>query len=78
MRLPNGYGSVYKLPGNRRKPWAVRIVASRSESPDGTPRFKYKVSLHNYFGADAQSDFSSDETKTGANTLCISEDFCEI
>ena len=24
MRLPNGYGSVYKLPGNRRKPWAVR------------------------------------------------------
>lgn len=42
MKLPNGYGSVYKLPGNRRKPWAVRIVASRSESPDGTPHFKYK------------------------------------
>lgn len=47
MKLPNGYGSVYKLPGNRRKPWAARIVASRSESPDGTspdgtPRFKYK------------------------------------
>lgn len=24
MKLPNGYGSVYKLPGKRRKPWAVR------------------------------------------------------
>ncbi len=24
MRLPNGYGSVYKLSGKRRKPWAAR------------------------------------------------------
>ena len=24
IRLPNGYGSVYKLSGNRRKPWIVR------------------------------------------------------
>ena len=24
MRLPNSYGSVYKLKGHRRKPWAVR------------------------------------------------------
>lgn len=24
MRLPNGYGSVHKLSGNRRKPWRVR------------------------------------------------------
>ena len=23
-RLPNGFGSVYKLSGNRRKPWAAR------------------------------------------------------
>ncbi len=26
MRLPNGYGSVYKLPGKRRKPWIARIT----------------------------------------------------
>lgn len=25
MKLPNGYGSVVKLKGKRRKPWAVRI-----------------------------------------------------
>jgi len=24
MRLPNGYGSVYRLPGNRRRPWIAR------------------------------------------------------
>ncbi len=24
MKLPNGYGSVYKLSGNRRKPWIAR------------------------------------------------------
>lgn len=27
MRLPNGYGNISKLPGNRRKPWRVRITA---------------------------------------------------
>lgn len=26
MRKPNGYGSVYKLSGKRRKPWCVRIT----------------------------------------------------
>lgn len=28
MRNPNGYGGVSKLPGNRRKPWRVRITTS--------------------------------------------------
>ena len=27
MRLPNSYGSVTKLSGNRRKPYMVRITA---------------------------------------------------
>lgn len=27
MKLPNGYGSVYKLSGKRRKPWIVRKTA---------------------------------------------------
>ena len=26
MRLPNGYGSIYKIGGKRRKPFAVRIT----------------------------------------------------
>lgn len=24
MRLPNGFGSVYKLQGHRRRPWVVK------------------------------------------------------
>ena len=24
MKLPNNFGSIIKLPGRRRKPWAVR------------------------------------------------------
>lgn len=28
MRLPNGYGSVYKLQGNRRRPWIARKTTS--------------------------------------------------
>ena len=31
MKLPNGYGSVYKLSGNRRKPWAARVTAGIHE-----------------------------------------------
>ena len=26
MRNPNGYGTVYELPGNRRRPWVARIT----------------------------------------------------
>ena len=26
MKLPNGYGSVHKLKGKRRKPWRARIT----------------------------------------------------
>lgn len=39
MKLPNGYGSVVKLSGNRRKPYAARITASWT--PDGKQKFKY-------------------------------------
>lgn len=28
MKLPNGYGSITKLSGKRRKPWMVRVTKS--------------------------------------------------
>lgn len=37
IRFPNGYGSVYKLPGNRRKPWTARITTAHFEG-----HYKYK------------------------------------
>lgn len=41
MKMPNGYGSVVKLSGKRRKPWAVRI-SYMAELPDGTVKRKRK------------------------------------
>lgn len=40
MRLPNGYGSVSKLPGKRRRPWRVRRTLGWEITPDGKNRQK--------------------------------------
>lgn len=39
MKLPNGYGSVIKLAGNRRNPYAARITSGWT--PEGKQVFKY-------------------------------------
>ncbi len=38
LRSPNGYGSVIKLSGRRRKPWAVRMT---DYMVDGKQKYKY-------------------------------------
>lgn len=38
-RLPKGFGSVHKLSGNRRKPYAARVLVSKDER--GKSIFKY-------------------------------------
>lgn len=43
MRNPNGYGSVFKLSGNRRKPFAVRIT--QGWNGEGKQLYKY-LSYH--------------------------------
>lgn len=40
MKLPNGYGGISKLPGNRRKPWRVRKTDGW-EIVDGKLKQKY-------------------------------------
>ena len=39
MRNPNGYGSVVKLSGKRRKPFAVRITIGWDNN--GKQKYKY-------------------------------------
>ena len=39
MRLPNGYGSVYKLSGKRRRPYTASVVAGWTD--EGKPTRKY-------------------------------------
>ena len=43
MRRPNGSGTIAKLPGNRRKPYAVKITTGWTEK--GTQQYKY-ISYH--------------------------------
>ncbi len=44
MRLPNGYGNVSKLPGNRRKPYRVRVtVGWETDEAAGTIKQKFKT-----------------------------------
>ncbi len=42
MKLPNGYGCVYKLSGKRRKPWAV-VITSGYENDSGKIKQKRKI-----------------------------------
>ncbi len=39
MRLPNGYGSIIKLSGTRRKPFAVRVTTGYKDN--GSQTYKY-------------------------------------
>lgn len=39
MKNPNGYGSVFKLSGNRRRPWAVRITVGWTD--EGKQQYAY-------------------------------------
>lgn len=43
MRLPNGFGSVHKLPGNRRKPYRVRITVGFKDTEDNNKVQEYKT-----------------------------------
>lgn len=38
MKNPNGYGSVFKLAGNRRKPWCARVTVGWTD--DGRQQYK--------------------------------------
>lgn len=43
MKLPNGYGSVYKLSGKRRNPWVAAKTDGYEEQPDGSVKRIYHI-----------------------------------
>ena len=43
MRLPNGFGSVHKLPGNRRKPYRARITVGFKCTSDNIKTQEYRT-----------------------------------
>lgn len=80
MKLPNGYGSVYKLPGNRRRPWTARITLSCSKDPQGNYHYKYRYlgyysSQTEGLTALAHYNEASSVHKTNARKITFSEVF---
>lgn len=55
MRLPNGYGSIHKIDGNRRrKPWRARVAAGAEvDYETGTAKAKY-ITI-GYFETEAEA-----------------------
>ena len=52
MRLPNGYGSVYKLSGNRRNPW---VAAKTDGYEDLGEKLKRKYHIIGYYPTRAKA-----------------------
>lgn len=54
MRQPNGYGSVTKLTGSRRKPWMVRVTCNKEYDPE-KKTYKYKRMVLGYYKTKAEA-----------------------
>lgn len=48
MKLPNGYGSVYKLSGNRRKPYIARVTAGWDASLESGKAVQNRITIGAY------------------------------
>lgn len=84
MRNPNGYGSVYKLSGRRRKPYAARITLG-FKPENGHPIYKfigyYKTraeaerALAEYQGIEESDTNTDDKIEKLSELLCQA---CEL
>lgn len=65
MRNPNSYGSVYKLQGNRRRPWVVAITAG-TVYDEAKDEVRYKKKILGYFAKQKEAiAFLADYNKKG-------------
>lgn len=77
MKLPNGFGSVHKLPGNRRNPWRARkTIGWETNFEDGTCKQKYIII--GYFptqkdALQALADYNTNPYDITTNTITFSE-----
>ncbi|SDL19097.1 tyrosine-type recombinase/integrase [Natronincola ferrireducens] len=74
MRLPNGYGSVYKLSGNRRKPWIARkTIGWNDEGKQLYQTIGYYESRK--IALQALADFNKNPYSVEVSTVTFSEIF---
>lgn len=77
MRLPNGYGSITKLSGNRRKPWMVRITEGW-DFDETTLKKKQTQKVLGYYSSrqdamKALADYNSDPFDLDALTVTFGQ-----
>lgn len=77
MRLPNGYGSVYKMSGARRNPWAVRITTGWEIDPE-TQKTKQKYKFVGYYATRkealaALADYNQSPYDVDASKITLGE-----
>lgn len=77
MKLPNGFGSVHKLPGNRRNPWRVRkTVGWDVDYETGISKQKY-ITIGYYATQNeallALSEYNANPYDISTNTITFSE-----
>ena len=72
MRRENGYGSVYKLSGNRRKPWIARVTIEYDEQTG-----KQTYETIGYFKTEVDAEFALNEylrsNEYGSNVYFITD-----
>ena len=76
IRNPNGFGSVIKLSGNRRKPWTARITVSYI---DGKIKYKYL----GYWKTQAEAmlalaEYNRDPYSLDGSTMTLGELFAQF
>lgn len=72
IRNPNGYGSIIKMGGNRRKPYGVRITVGRKDN--GRQIYKYLGYYENHADAIiALAEFNKTPYDIDANNITFAE-----
>lgn len=77
MRLPNGYGSVKKLSGNRRNPWIVTKTDGWEITPDTGKTIQKKIIIGYYpsrqAGLQALAEYNADPYDVNAAKITFSD-----
>lgn len=81
MRLPNSYGSITKLSGNRRRPWMVRLTSS-IDFDEETKKYNQRQKVLGYYktrqeAIKALADYNSDPFDLDALTVTFDQCYQE-
>lgn len=79
MKLPNGYGSVTKLPGNRRKPYLARVTLGWNMDPQAEKVTQNRIIIGTYKtkkeALQALAEYSANPYDIQNNNLTLSDLF---